>query len=121
MVREPHHERVVQVGKIKYFNRSPWAQSKGSCWVFAQSEATRNFRFLAFAWDDNLMSGVSPHRLKGWGVVQDYYWYRRNSGLGCDNVLVFGAVPDLFHLLFGERPGCPCCGSFSGGSDRPLW
>src|SRR5262249_5588469 len=58
------------VGKIKYFNRSPWAQSKGSCWVFAQTEATRNIRFLAFAWDDDLMSGVSPHRLKGWGAVR---------------------------------------------------
>src|SRR5262249_13830825 len=78
MVREPHHERVVQLARSSTLTDRP-ELSRRALVGFSRSLRQREILDSSRPLGMTNSSGVSPHRLKGWGAVRTITG-RRNSG-----------------------------------------
>jgi hypothetical protein len=102
MVREPHHELVVQLARSSTLTDRPEPSRRAPVELshsLAQREIldpSRSLGMTTHAW----RVPTQPQRRR-LGAVRTVIGIEGISDRGCDNVLVFCAIPDFFHFLIG--------------------
>ena len=83
MVREPHHERVVQLARSRTLTDCP-KPSRRAPVEFSHSLALREILdpSHSLGMTTSCLACRTPPQRRGWGAVLDYYWYRRNFDRG---------------------------------------